>query len=328
MDPMPHRFVQCLEQLQFEAAALTAAHPPRFRHDYKKRIYELTCRTPPNGTIRYSRWAPGPLPERLAPHRLQSEVVTDVFNYLGSDSGVWHVNFADPQLFVAYGSALLAQDELQVLEHPALGSLREALLAARLPAVTEEAARPTPVLVTGVERRCALDTAPDLDRPQGLYGGQFAKAPFSSVTSALRILDPPTRTNLIAMAAPVGNGRYSRGLLGGILLTAYTAFTAASQVSRELWPGAAVEVRTGFWGCGAFGGNRTVMVLLQLLAAQLARLDRLTTYVVSQSGVVDYEAGVAALQSLLAANRQEPLLEVLLQQLEHRGYTWGTSDGN
>ena len=328
MDAMPHRFAQCLEQRQFEAAALTAGHPPRFRHDYKKMIYELTCRTPPSGTIRYSRWAPGSLPERLAAHRLQSEVVDDVFNYAGSDSGVWHVNFADPQLFVAYGSALLAQDELQVLEHPVLGSLREALLAARLPTVTEETTRPTPVLITGVERRCALDTSPDLDRPQGLYGGRFAKAPFSSVKSALRILQPPTRTNLIAIAAPVGNGRYSRGQLERILLTAYTAFAAAAQVSAELWPGAAVEVRTGFWGCGAFGGNRTVMVLLQLLAAQLARLDRLTTYVVSQSGVVDYEAGVSALQSLLAANPQEPPVEGLLQQLEQRGYTWGISDGN
>jgi hypothetical protein len=40
---------------------------------------------------------------------------------------VWHVNFADPQLFVAYGSQLLAQDELQAAEHPLLGSIREAL---------------------------------------------------------------------------------------------------------------------------------------------------------------------------------------------------------
>lgn len=137
-----------------------------------------------------------------------------------------------------------------------------------------------------------------------------------------------TRTNLIAIAAPVGSGHYSREQLEWILLTSYTAFTAAAQISRELWPGAAIEVRTGFWGCGAFGGNRTVMVLLQLLAAQLAQLDRLTTYVVSQSGVVDYEAGVAALQSLLAVNSQEPPLAALLQQLAQRGYPWGTSDGN
>ena len=50
----------------------------------------------------------------------------------------WHVNFADPRLFTAYGSGLLAQDEMQVAEHPALGALREALSARRWPTLTEE----------------------------------------------------------------------------------------------------------------------------------------------------------------------------------------------
>ena len=44
-----------------------------------------------------------------------------------ADAVEWHVNFADPHLFVAYGSRLFAQDEMQVAEHPALGSLKEAL---------------------------------------------------------------------------------------------------------------------------------------------------------------------------------------------------------
>ncbi len=43
----------------------------------------------------------------------------------------WHVNFADPRLFTAYGLGLFAQDEMQVAEHPALGALREALHARR-----------------------------------------------------------------------------------------------------------------------------------------------------------------------------------------------------
>ena len=49
------------------------------------------------------------------------------YEYDGAD-GIWHVNFADPQLFVAYGSGLLAQDELQAAEHPMLGSVREKAL--------------------------------------------------------------------------------------------------------------------------------------------------------------------------------------------------------
>lgn len=54
----------------------------------------------------------------------------------------WHVNFADYNLFGYYGGNLFAQDEMQVqsrrhallshsmqvMEHPSLGSIREALL--------------------------------------------------------------------------------------------------------------------------------------------------------------------------------------------------------
>ena len=81
-----------------------------------------------------------------------------------------------------------------MLEHPALGALREGLLDLRLKAVTEEGGGPTPVLVTGVERRCALDTAPNLEAgwPRGLYGNRFAVAPAEHVRAALRVLEPPT----------------------------------------------------------------------------------------------------------------------------------------
>ena len=125
---------------------------------------------------------------------------------LGAGGVEWHVNFADPHLFVAYGSSLFAQDEMQVAEHPALGSLREALEAAGRRAVTVEAGEPTPVLVTGVERRCAIATNPDTaaGRPAGLYGNAFARASADAVARATTPIDPPTITNLIAMAAPPG----------------------------------------------------------------------------------------------------------------------------
>ena len=37
-------------------------------------------------------------------------------------------DFAHSNLFIAYREALLAQDELQVLEHPFLGSIRECMV--------------------------------------------------------------------------------------------------------------------------------------------------------------------------------------------------------
>src|SRR5262245_16584209 len=122
-DTMP----PCLERRDFDAAELVRAHPPRLRHGHKQSIHELVTRTPPRGRIHYSRWPTRPLPEAIPVRRPAVRVVPDVFDYEGGDAGVWHVNFADPRLFVAYGSGLLAQDELQALEHPALGSIREAL---------------------------------------------------------------------------------------------------------------------------------------------------------------------------------------------------------
>lgn len=59
-----------------------------------------------------------------------SSVVNVPFKYPDSSQTVhhWHPNFADKHLFGYYGGNLLAQDELQVLEHPILGSIREAIV--------------------------------------------------------------------------------------------------------------------------------------------------------------------------------------------------------
>ena len=52
--------------------------------------------------------------------------VMTLFDYAPNSDDVahWYPNFAHSCLFVAYSGALLAQDELQVMEHPILGSLR------------------------------------------------------------------------------------------------------------------------------------------------------------------------------------------------------------
>jgi hypothetical protein len=106
----------------------------------------------------------------------------------------WHVNFADPHLFTAYGTSLFAQDEMQVAEHPILGSLREAILSRGLPALTVEDGSPTPVLVAGAERRCMVktDANPDEGRPYGLYGNDFGRADEETVMKAKVLLAPST----------------------------------------------------------------------------------------------------------------------------------------
>jgi hypothetical protein len=316
---------------EYDPAALLAAHPPKLKHPHKRLVFDLAC--PPGaqhaGTICVTRWRAATLPTTVVLAATEHRVVPGYYDYASQGPGVWHVNFADPELFVAYGSALLAQDELQAAEHPALGSIREALLAEDLPALTEKHLEPTPVLVANVERRCVLATEPAPGRPDGLYGNRFARADAATVRAAVRVLAPPTLSNLIAIAAPSGGrGAYTRKDLERILVTAYTGFRAAVGESRRVSPGVTTEVHTGFWGCGAFGGNRHAMTLLQLLAARLAGVDRIVFHAFDARGVDDAQTGVADLSRFVAAGAPGERLDAVMARIVQRGYLWGVSDGN
>ncbi|HUQ04011.1 MAG TPA: hypothetical protein VM261_16045 [Kofleriaceae bacterium] len=302
-------------------AALLSLYPPQLRNANKQVVWDLVC--PPDsvhaGTLELTRWSEVGLPATVALAATEAVVVPDVYDY-GNEPGVWHVNFADPELFVAYGSSLLAQDELQCAEHPVLCSVREWMRTEKLPARTEEDGAATPVLIAGVERRCALDT-------RVLYGNRFAAASPSTVREHTRVITPPTRTNLIAIAAPVGSGRYAREQIERVVATAYTAFAAAVLESRRRWPDAPVEVRTGFWGCGAFGGNRELMTLLQLLAARMAGVDRVRFYTVTASGLPDFTAGRDALGVAVAAGASGEPLGALLERVAALDHEWGVGNG-
>jgi hypothetical protein len=252
-------------------------HPPVLRNENKQLLFAIAypAGAVNSGRLEYSRWPEIPLPpprevDPVGAARLV--LVRDgYYDYRPiPDLGLgveWHVNFADPNLFYAYGSALFAQDEIQVGEHPVLGSLREALVAEGRPTTTIANGRPTPVLVMGAERRVRIQTAPGAGsgRPSWLYGMAFARATADVVREATTRIDPPTTSNILAMVAPYGGrGRYQREQIGLAISTAYSGFRAAVLESRRTaGPDAPVAIHSGFWGCGAFGGNRVMMTLLQ-----------------------------------------------------------------
>jgi hypothetical protein len=248
----------------------------------------------------------------------------------GGDVVEWHLNFADPRLFAAFAGGLFAQDEMQVAEHPGLAAVRQALLAAGVEPRTDGPAGPTPVLVTGVERRVSIETNPDAagGRPRGLYGNAFAAAEPDAVRRATIPIDPPTVTNIVAIAAIAGGaGRYSRPEIDRTLATAYTGFRAAVLESERLIAGPArVAIHTGYWGCGAFGGNRVLMAMLQILAAHMSGLERL----VFHTGTSDGEAPIAdALGRIAALVGGEPTtIEDLLAAIDDQGFRWGVGNGN
>ncbi len=321
--------MRCLLRKDYDAATLIRTHPPQLHHPHKRLVFDLCRGNATSGAISVTRWAAATLPATVVLAPTQVLAVPGYYDYAGNDRGVWHVNFADPLLFVAYGSGLLAQDELQAAEHPILGSIREALIAEDELALTEEDGIPTPVLVLGAERRCTIDTAPDLDagRLYGLYGNAFANASPGVVRRAVRTHEPPTSTNLIAIAAPSGGtDEYTRPDLEQILVTAYTGFAAAIAETQRVWPGAPTEIRTGFWGCGAFGGNREVMTIMQLLAARLAGASRLRFYAFDDAGQASFRNGAAALAGVLR-EPGEPLGDVI-ERIADLDYAWGVSDGN
>jgi len=84
-------------------------------------------------------------------------------------------------------------------------------------------------------------------------------------------------------------------------------------------------VHTGFWGCGAFGGNRQLMTLLQLIAACASGVDLLVFHT-GFDGAACHEA-VDMLEGVLPEAESVRVAE-LVSPIDAMGVEWGVSDGN
>ena len=327
-----------LAWLSFREQELVDRAPPVLRHRNKQIVYEVAqpAETVRDGMLAFSRWPAMRLPERLAESVTPTITGTPgFFDYAPvadqADAVEWHVNFADSDLFFGYGSGLFAQDEMQVAEHPALASLRELLIARGVRCSTMEQGEPTPVLVTGAPRRCrvATDRNAEEGRPYGLYGNAFASASPATIERATTRIDPPTITNLIAIAAPShGSGPYRAGEIAHVLVTAFTGFRAAViESGGTLDRSGPVVVHTGFWGCGAFGGDRVLMSLLQMLAAATAGVDQIVFHTGDPSGDAPFSKAKQVYDQL-RGDGASALTNDLIQGVQELGFRWGRSDGN
>src|SRR5262249_2605821 len=176
----------------------------------------------------------------------------------------------------------------------------------------------------------ATDPDAAAGRPHGLYGNAFAASGIDVVERATRRIDPPTISNIIAMAAPAcGTGEYSERDIDYIFATAFTSFSAAREESRRA-AGARARtiVHSGFWGCGAFGGNRRLMIALQTLAARAARVDQLVLHAGDSAGAEEMNRGLALADTLAARCGSPCSLSKLVGRVALLGLRWGVSDGN
>lgn len=330
--------IKPIDQFSMDAAELFAAAPPVIDNRNKAVVFDIACPQgcTHGGRVEYSRWPTMEVPSGFPPFHPEtySETRPGFYDYkrLLPHSAEWHVNFADPRLFFGYGGPLLAQDEIMAAEHPVLGAIVEYLHRVRMEARTVvNGGNPTPVLVVGAERRCHLETTPNEDegRPEGLYGNLFAQAPAEVVTRATKALDPPTKTNIIAIAAPMGGfGPYTHDQVERIVRTAYSGFHAAVLETRHLWgEGVPVVIHTGFWGCGAFGGNRELMAILQVFAAHLASVDHVVFHGGGDAGVEVFRRAMGKLRDLFPQPPSDGMTPVFLENVTRHGFRWGISEG-
>jgi hypothetical protein len=320
----------------YKTEELVEKHLPILTNGNKKTLFGIAMKGLHSGSICFSRYNAMPLPNTFnasGPTKLIYH--QDVYKYPVYDPNEqieWHVNFADEHLFGFYGGSLFAQDEMQVGEHPTLGSLREALSHEKekgLLPLTAENGKMTPCLIRGVERRVevAVDVNKDLGRPKGLYGNFFRTGSTDAITQAITKLSPPTISNFIAMEAPkYGSGDYSRSTITKILDTAYTSFLGAKCENHYVTGSEKVKcvIHTGNWGTGAYGGNKTIMALLQMTAAKMAGIYALVYHTFTS----EFTKAYLEAETLMNSFSGEINTTQFIDFVEKQKFKWGQSDGN
>ena len=105
---------------------------------------------------------------------------------------------------------------------------------------------------------------------------------------------------------------------------------ARGDAGMPICGGAALEagrtiIHTGYWGCGAFGGNRILMAMLQAIAAQLAGVDRLVFHTGLPGGGAPLLEGLRRLRDDFDGLHTT---SAVIARIDEMAFQWGHSDGN
>ena len=256
--------------------------------------------------------------EAFPAHRPTFGLINGPFLYDASTAQTvhWTANFADSHLFGFCDGPLLAQDELQVLEHPALAHVKNALPAGQRILRPYEAA-----LFQNVPRLGALDTTTPLANHQTLYGNNFSRATQQDIQSHLVRFENPVLSNIFAIAAPhIASNLVGQPYQKRDLESLFYTFYNASKGMKETCLGKRVVVHTGNWGAGAFGNDPKTVHLIQLAAARCAGIDEIRMYPMSNQAEL-----LAARLLLNQIEQQNPQMTIgqLLDHLTTHAATYG-----
>ena len=314
--------------LSLDVQDLIQNYLPEYTCANKKTKFEEALRIYKNqtGNIGVSRWkfTGGKLP--LMKNAVNVQFRDDYFCYDDKDSAdtkVYYLNYADPNLFGYYDSDLFAQDEIQTLEHPLLGSVMEYIdknETEQLKSLTEEDGEPTPYIVEGAPYWLKVVTNPVLPTGEvlNLYGRNFCRASKEILDIAVTPVVEEKKNNIIAMAAPaLGQGEYKRKQIEQILKAVIAAFSAEVSLTR----GKKCVIHTGNWGAGAFGNNRELIYLAQLLGASAAGGAELVFHAINAD---DFAVAQKKFDDWKGSADFAECVDFFVSQ----HYLWGNGDGN
>jgi hypothetical protein len=109
----------------------------------------------------------------------------------------------------------------------------------------------------------------------------------------------------------------------------FTGFSAARIESRlQATQPPSTVIHTGLWGCGAYGGNRILMALLQLLAARLSQVNCLIFHTGGSSGSQALAAAGEILDRYLSSDNLAVRVSDLIGEIDAMRFQWGVGDGN
>lgn len=184
------------------------------------------------------------------------------------------------------------------------------------------------VLISNTERVIEMDTTK-------VYGNEFAKASERQLIQACRYLPKSQTVNLIAIEAPShGRGSYTRDDIDYILVTCYVGFKAAQILANKTHAlntrnprqgrntGFRTVIHTGWWGCGAYGNNRQMMVITQLLAAYWAEIDELVFHTQNN----DHQQEIDVARGIVGKLLQEKQVAKVIDQITQLNLQWDKSN--
>ncbi|KAK9763555.1 hypothetical protein K7432_009655 [Basidiobolus ranarum] len=216
----------CLLNSEFIAAnELYTLYPPKFTNKSKISLFnQFSSKVGKldDCIVQITRWQTS---ETYPDHTLYQEesyslkirLEENYFTYPVDPKGcTWHVNFSDGELFGNYGASELATDELQVLEHPILGSVRELLLhrSKTYPTLAPKtlevnsanevvAYKSTPILIQDIFQMCTFsmndNTVPE---NQSLYQKHFGSFNQNKLLKGFDLCTSKALNNFICIASP------------------------------------------------------------------------------------------------------------------------------